>query len=470
MAADSAVAGAVGNRTYRMGCDRDSLAVAFLANWDSAVPQTLADQIETRIRSRTIKQIDQGLRPGEFVYPAYSDLSLVNIPATLLKLFDIRIPHHDPLPAELTEGQTEGVRKVILFLVDALGYNQLRSVLRSEPNLIINELISRGRFAPLTSIFPSTTVAALTSLSTGLTPQEHGMLGFHLFLREYATVADMIGFTPIHDGEHGRLLRMGLEPQKFLRAETLGQRLANAGIPSYVLIKSIFKNSPLSKMFYNGAKAVHGFVNSSDMFVTLKRLVTQNPDERSCIMVYWDAIDSISHAYGPNSEAFAAEVRNLSYSLEREFMEQVDSQISGTTLLILTADHGQVTVPDNRLVRVDRHAKIRDNLLLPPTGDFRAAYLYAKQGKLDALRAYLKEQLSDQMVAIPSSKALSSGLWGYGDIHPEVPERMGNLVAVMRENYAFYSSVKEKPYYTGGKHGGLTPDEMLIPFLCVRLG
>ena len=55
--------------------------------------QTLADQIETRIRSRTIKQIDHGLRPGEFVYPAYSDLSLVNIPATLLKLFNIYPKH-----------------------------------------------------------------------------------------------------------------------------------------------------------------------------------------------------------------------------------------------------------------------------------------------------------------------------------------------------------------------------------------
>ena len=78
-----------------MECNRDSLATAFMADRDSAVTQTLADQIETRIRSRTIKQIDQRLRPGEFIYPAYSDLSLVNIPATLLKLFDIRIPHHD---------------------------------------------------------------------------------------------------------------------------------------------------------------------------------------------------------------------------------------------------------------------------------------------------------------------------------------------------------------------------------------
>ena len=441
-----------------------------MADRNSIVPQTLADQIEARIRRRTIKQIDQRLRPGEFVYPAYSDLSLVNIPATLLKIFGVRIPHHPPLPDDLTEGQTEGVRKVILFLVDALGYNQLRAVLKSEPNLIINELISRGRFAPLTSIFPSTTVAALTSLSTGLTPQEHGVLGFHLFLREYATVADMIGFTPIHDGERSRLLQMGLEPQRFLRAETLNQRLTNAGIQSYVLIKNIYKDSPLSQMFYNGSKKVHGFVNSSDMFVTLRRLVKENPDERACIMVYWDAIDSISHAYGANSEAFAAEVRNLSYSLEREFIESVDSQISGTTLLMLTADHGQVTVPDNRLVRVDRHPKIRDNLLLPPTGDFRAVYLYAKQGRLDALRAYLEDQLSDQMVVMPSSKALSSGLWGYGDAHPETPDRMGNLVAIMRDNYAFYSSVTDKPYYTGGKHGSLTPDEMLIPFLCVRLG
>ena len=136
----------------------------------------------------------------------------------------------------------------------------------------------------------------------------------------------------------------------------------------------------------------------------------------------------------------------------------------------MTADHGQVTVPDNRLVRVDRHPKIRDNLLLPPTGDFRAAYLYARQGRLETLRAYMEDQLADQMVVMPSSKALASGLWGYGDAHPETPNRMGNLVAIMRDNYAFYSSVTDKPYYTGGKHGSLTPDEMLIPFLCVRLG
>ena len=125
--------------------------------------QTLAEKIEKRIRSKTIKQIDQYVQPGEFIYPAYENLSLINISATILKCFGIRIPGHSPLPDELVEGQTEGIRKVILFVIDALGYNQLLPILKNHPDLIINELIQRGRFAPLTSIFPSTTAAARSS-------------------------------------------------------------------------------------------------------------------------------------------------------------------------------------------------------------------------------------------------------------------------------------------------------------------
>jgi hypothetical protein len=432
--------------------------------------QPLAEKIEARLRSKTIKQIGQHLQPGEFIYPAYEDLSLINISSTLLKLFGIRIPGHSPLPDALTEGQTEGIRKVILFVVDALGYNQLCPILKAYPDLIINELIQRGRFAPLTSIFPSTTAAALTSLNTGMTPQEHGVLGYQLFLKEYATVANMIGFTSIYETENSRLLHMGLEPERFLGVRTIHQRLTDAGISTYVLVKNEFKQSPLSKMFYNGAQKVYGFVNSSDMFVNLRALLERNPHEQACILVYWDAIDSIAHLYGPDSEAVVAEVRNLSYSLEHELIRHADSEMSGTTLLMLTADHGQVTVPEDKLLPVYQHPGIEQNLLLPPTGDYRAAYLYAKYGKLNRLRDYLKDQFTEQLVAIDSTKALNLGLWGYGDLDEQVSDRMGDLVVMMRRNHAFYAPVTDKPYIKGGKHGGLTPDEMLIPFLCVRLG
>ena len=431
--------------------------------------QTLANKIEGCIRSRSIKTINQQIQPGEFVYPAYADLSLVNIAATLLKLFDVSIPNRSALPDELVEDQTDGIRKVILFLVDALGYKQLVPILESHPTLILNELIQRGRFAPLTSVFPSTTVAALTSLYTGMTPQEHGLLGYRLFLKDYATVANMIGFTPIYEPADSRLLHMGLDPHCFLPVKTIPERLTNAGVSSHILIKDVYKDSPLSQMFFKGVTKVHGCVNSSDMFVTLRRLLKQKPWERECIFVYWDAIDSIAHLYGATSEELVAEVCNLSYSLERELIQHVDSQISGTTLLILSADHGQITVPTSGLLHVDGYPAIKDNLLLPPTGDYRTAYLYAKHGKLDLLRTYLRDKFSDQLVTLNSTEALSLGLWGDGPPDAEVPDRMGDLVAITRHNHAFYSPVANKPYVTGGKHGSLTPDEMLIPFLCVRL-
>jgi hypothetical protein len=432
--------------------------------------QPPADKIEAHIRRQSIKQINQYVQPGEFIYPAYKDLSLINISATLLKLFGIHIPGHPALPDELVEGQTEGIRKVILFLVDALGYNQLTPVLESQPDLILNELIRRGRFVPLTSILPSTTVAALTSFYTGVTPQEHGILGYRLFLKEYATIANMIGFSSIYESADGRLLQMGLDPQRLLGVKTLHQRLANARVASHVLIRNEYRGSPLSQMFHLGATRVHGFVNASDMFVTLRRLIKEKPDERACIFVYWDAIDSIAHLYGANSEEFVAEVCNLSYSLERELIQHVDSQISGTTLLILTADHGQITVPKDRHIRVDRFPAIKDHLLFLPTGDYRAAYLHVKQGKLDRLQTYLRDRFSDQLIVIDSQKALNLGLWGHGDLSEHVCDRMGDLLVVMRDNNAFYAPVTDKPYATGGRHGGLTPDEMLIPFLCVRLG
>ena len=76
--------------------------------------QTLANKIEGCIRSRSIKTINQQIQPGEFVYPAYADLSLVNIAATLLKLFDVSIttpttPGSTPrTPASLQLGTMPG--------------------------------------------------------------------------------------------------------------------------------------------------------------------------------------------------------------------------------------------------------------------------------------------------------------------------------------------------------------------------
>ena len=111
----------------------------------------------------------------------------------------------------------------------------------------------------------------------------------------------------------------------------------------------------------------------------------------------------------------------------------------------LTADHGQITVPESGLLRVDGYPVIKDNLLLPPTGDYRAAYLYAKQGKLDLLRTYLKDLFSEQLVIIDSTKALNLGLWGRGDVNAQVCDRLRRTL----QQCVYYYANQCRIFYIG---------------------
>ena len=97
-----------------------------------------------------------------------------------------------PLPAELWRDLSRDVRRVVFVLIDALGYYRFRSVWDAEADSGWRPLLEHGRFFPLTSVFPSTTVAALSSVWTGLAPSQHGYLGTRLFLRELGSVVDMI--------------------------------------------------------------------------------------------------------------------------------------------------------------------------------------------------------------------------------------------------------------------------------------
>ena len=68
----------------------------------------------------------------------------------------------------------EGARQVVLLVVDGLGWHQLRQRLSVCPTL------ASMSGASITTIAPTTTVAALTSITTGLAPGEHGLVGYRV--------------------------------------------------------------------------------------------------------------------------------------------------------------------------------------------------------------------------------------------------------------------------------------------------
>ncbi len=423
--------------------------------------QGLATQLESEIRANRLALLEQQTQPGEFILPHYEKYSLVNLANTVLELFDLPTSHA-PLPADLLPRKRE-VHKVVLLLIDALGYRQLLRFLDRVPQSLFHRLMAQGRFVPLTSVFPSTTTAALATLHTCLTPQEHGVLGYRLFLKEFGLIANMIRLSPLRESTNDRLFQMGLKPRKFLGCVTLHDRLRQAGVRSYVLLKHIYARSGLSQLLSAKSATLIPFANSSDMSVVLRKLLDRS-GERALLFVYWDTLDEIAHRYGPESEEWDAELGSLSYALERDCLNDLNAPFLRGTLFMVAADHGQLrVVPKDQVLRLARLPKLKKNLLIPPTGEYRATYLHAKAGQLAELESGLYERFRDRLVILRSPEALEAGLFGRGSIHPETLDRIGDLVAIPRGAQALYWP--HDAYSLIGRHGGLTDEEMLVPFL-----
>ena len=69
-----------------------------------------------------------------------------------------------------------GARQTVLLVLDGLGWDQLRAHAALAPTLSAME----GH--AIRTVAPSTTATALTSIATGLTPAEHGVLGYRMYL------------------------------------------------------------------------------------------------------------------------------------------------------------------------------------------------------------------------------------------------------------------------------------------------
>lgn len=399
---------------------------------------------------------------GEAELPDW-ERSLVNVPATVLEIFG-RDPPHPPLPAAALPN-LRGIKKVVLLVLDALGWEGLQPLLEDK-SLILSRLADeRGPF-PLTSVFPATTAAALATLATGLPPAEHGLLGFRLFLREFGLVANMLHLSPEGFRRPDVLLELGLEPRKFFPAETIYERLAPK-VRSFALLKLAFIKSGLSHLLHRGARA-RPIINSSDLSVQMRKLLEQDREGPLFICAYWDAIDGIGHLYGPSKEELQAELRQLSFSLEHEFFDKLSSQAARDTLLLITADHGLVEVRREEMFSITRHPRLRQSLLLPPTGDFRATYLHLRQGERGPIKRYLK-RYSDRLTVIDSEEALAAGLFGPSKaISDEWRPRLGDLILLARgRGFIFYPY---DDFILKGYHGGLAPQEMLVPLFALRLG
>jgi predicted AlkP superfamily pyrophosphatase or phosphodiesterase len=218
------------------------------------------------------------------------------------------------------------------------------------------------------------------------------------------------------------------------------------------------------------------FINASDLLVNLRQRIAEISGP-AYFFVYWDAVDAIAHTYGPHTEQYHAELSGFSYLLQREFIAKIPRHIAADVLLMVTADHGHIKVSPRETLYLNRYPKLVQSLQVSgagqrilPWGSPRDVFLRVQEERLPEIASWLAKRLAGKATVITIAEALRRQLFGIGKLHTRFKQRVGNLLILPEKDYLiWFEHLKGKKFALQGMHGGLQPDEMLIPLAAVNL-
>ena len=357
------------------------------------------------------------------VLPDYAGACIANIVPALL---DGTV---DP-PAWLPEVALDAPQ-VVLLLLDGLGWDQLQERRHLAP--VLSSLIG----GPITSVAPSTTATALTSVATGLAPGTHGVMGYRVAV-EHDVLNILRWSTPAGDA------RSRIDPAQFQ------PHTAFCSQHPAIVTKAEFAVSGFSAAHLAGTR-FRGYRVPSTMVVEIgDALRTGEP----FVYAYYDGIDKVSHEYGLGAH-YDAELREVDH-----LVAEVLSVLPPDAVLVVTADHGQVDCGDRTL---PPHADVLAHVSFQ-SGEGRFRWLHARPGRERALLEAATAHHSDVAWVCERDQTVEEGWWGER-VTDAARSRLGDVALVASQPVSFSDPADSGPFDLIGRHGSLTAAEMFVPLL-----
>jgi hypothetical protein len=409
------------------------------------------------------------LSAAGWMVPDYDGRGLANVPGTVLAALGAREERDIPPLRELDPALVDGVRQVVVVLADGLGWGQLERLCARRETPFLASLVERAQrgdgvqLMEGTSVFPSTTAAAITTLNTGRTPQEHGNLAYFCWLEEFGQVTQMLRWGPAKHRRGSYFDDGSLDAARFRLVPSIHRRLVDRGARSYAIEPEVFRHEAMTRMHAAEAEFV-GYVLPSTMGVRLRQLLDQRPwgSSLAYVYAYWAGVDTSAHLYGPNSAEHAMEAALLDRALERALA----TRPAGDTLVIITADHGHAEIEPRHLIDLEGDAELRALLTHPPAGEPRLAFFHTDRP--DAVRDHVSSRWPRSFTFFDRDEAIAEGLFGRGDASA-ARRRVGELCGMLDgPRAATIVRVDGQAVQHRGAHGGMTADEMRIPILAFR--
>jgi Type I phosphodiesterase / nucleotide pyrophosphatase len=335
------------------------------------------------------------------------------------------------IPAEVRRRVDAGER-VILILLDAFGLEFLERH-RDHP------LIQRLDVTPLTSQFPSTTTAHVSTVHFGMPVNEHGLYEWNILEPTLGEIICPLRFNATGAEEEGTLAGR-LDPSVLAPGPTFYESLS----VSCIVAQPYRLAGTFSAVATHGAHVI-GFRRLREGVRALGEFFATPGSDHRYALLYWDLIDRAGHDHGPGSSEFAVACKR---SLD-DLWDAREALRAGTVLI--TADHGQVDVGPDRVDYLDDLWPDLPKLLSQrrPAGSARDVFLHVHPEHVITVIQELSARLDGRAEVRPAGELFER-------IGPRLKARLGDVAVLpVGGRQAWLRSAAAYEQQFRGQHGGL---------------
>lgn len=351
---------------------------------------------------------------------------------------------------------------VVLFLIDGFGW---RFFERFQDAPFFKRIAKHGQIEKLTSQFPSTTAAHLTTIHTGFSVGQSGIYEWYYYEPLVDQIIAPLLFSFSGTRERDTLKQAKVDPWTLYPRTVFYPKLRSMGVEPYVFGPRDYTPSTFSNVVMAGAE-MRRYNTLSEVLVNIGALL-ENQKSPTFVHFYFDKIDSVCHEYGPNAPQTEREMESFLLIMEHYFEQVFGGE--KRILFLMTADHGQVEVnpktttylnTDKRFAGIERFIRRnRNDQLLVPAGSARDMFLHINDEMLEEAQAFLTSRLEGKADVVQTESLIAEGY--FGAVSARFRERVANLVVLPYRYEAVWWYEKDRfEQRFLGHHGGLTPQEL----------
>lgn len=380
---------------------------------------------------------------SDIVYPDYHN-SILNLVTSILKYYHVET-NHSSLEV-LDEKLKKKYKNVVLIILDGMGEH------------ILNNTSPEGFFKNhevkcITSVYPSTTTAALTTYYSGKPPFETGWIAWSQYFKEYGRALDMLSHKESYLNEDISGAKIDVF-QEVIKYEPIFEKIEKASpeVKAYEVVPDYSERRSKRSLRAN---------NVEEMCEHIK-LICSNANQ-NFILAYCDNPDGLLHKYGCSSE----EVKEMIKNAEKQ-IEEMKKELSEDTILMISADHGHKDI--QKVYDLLEYPELQDCLIMPASLESRIVAFWVKEDKREEFEKLFKENFSNEFLLLSKEEVLEKHLLGYGVKHKKVDDFIGNYLALSISD----SIIRLQTFLAEGKkvkkstHCGLTKEEMEVPLIIIE--